>query len=170
MSNKNNIGLVSERTKKLLALRGVLIIEEKPRKEVSKKKYKTVYGNYNLLEHLGFATKFLCKKYNVDRHTIDLLCFLYPKEVFTLKDYRSWPGIVPNVNLKILLDKELLSLVGGNQGQSIYMLSNKSKIIVELLHKYLLDFTKMPRASFEINGNSHGKKLSAMINKLKNVQ
>lgn len=163
--------IVSSHTRRILKSKGIRIMEDRSRAERTREKLVHVYGNNNLLEYNMFVIDYITKKFQVSRRDVDFLCFLYPREVFSMSDFRSWPMTYTGASLKRLEKIGLLSRFSEVRKQAVYALSPKGKQIVTLYHRYLLDFSAMPKISttpqyHSSKSSGYGRQLSKLIEAL----
>lgn len=115
---KKNL-ILSERTKNALKQENIQLDTQRCGSQKEKKylkSQKTIFLTraYDLLENLLLATKYFEYEYKITLDVLLVLLYLYPKTIFTIKDFRLMPRTKNDKKLSYFLDNKLLKLVKEN--------------------------------------------------------
>lgn len=133
---------VSEYTKAILKKEKIYL---KPHKKKSYKKIILVDAGFDVLEYYAAMRRYLQWKYKITHDTLEMLYWLYPKGVFTRKDFQQfpirWGG---NRIVEMQEDGLIQNMFPHRKGKIAYQLTRKARWIVVTAHKLLSGETKLP--------------------------
>lgn len=118
--------------------------------DTSDKKYNRriikVAENYNFLEYYLIIRMFMQQKHDIDNRLLEILFFLYPKKLFTWKDFKEYPLTFTYRRIDTLLEKGMVEVFRPDTAKSrqIYRLTQKAQTIVRNFYEYLSGEKKLP--------------------------
>ena len=124
------------------------------------------YQGYDYLENMIVVRQYIQKKYKLNIFIIEMIMFLFPKNYFTLVDYRLMPKQFHYRKIESLINLGLVTVVvpGENRGKHLYSLSRQGKEIVKLFYEYLSGEKKIPE---DTRINAFARKNACPIDKKK---
>lgn len=114
----------------------------------SRTDYLVVYQGYDFLENLMVVRTYIQKKYNIRLILLEILLYLYPKNIFTFEDYRTMPRDFRYNKIQNILDTGHAKIIsiGENKTKNLYALSASGKNIVCNFYEHLSGEKKIPES------------------------
>jgi hypothetical protein len=137
MEYANTTG-ISEDTERLLLAKKL-----KPRYKKTEGKYKlkpiVVNTDFDLLQNQYPVRMFIQAKFGLSLRELELLLFLYPKQFFCLKDYKSFPLTFTHRKISTVVKRGFVKIAkkGKNMDHHVYTLTKSAKHQVIVYYKYL---------------------------------
>lgn len=109
-----------------------------------------VSDHYNFLEYYLIVRMYMQKKHNIDNRLLEILFFLYPKKLFSWKDFKEYPLTFTYRKIDKLIDMEMVEVFRPDTAKSrqIYRLTLKAQAIVRNFYEYLSGEKKLPTNRF----------------------
>lgn len=147
---------------------GFISHEGFPKKKIkyNKKKMLDIYHGYDILENLIVVRAFIYKQYGMPFRVVEMILYLFPKQYFTQEDFYQMPKPFTCNRIGLMLEQGHFAIAskGRNKGEHIYMLSRKSKLMVQRFYKLLSGEEKIPVVS---DRNVMARKDNSAIDKIR---
>jgi len=120
----------------------------KTRKKKPKPRHKST-RDYDFLQYVRPVFRWATKNSNLNRSQVELLLYLYPKGVFTKKefyDYHKIMGIYQIKTFNLFMENGFMNVWRPKKvGQkALYVLTNKAKQLCDKMHKFLTGEKEIP--------------------------
>lgn len=133
---------ISKHTMKLIKIEKTTLIRPRLKKY---NKEVLINSGFDVLEYYGVMRKYLQWKYDISIEDLELLYYLYPRSLFTFKDYKRFPVRWGSNRFKNLIKNEfIVSVFPERQRNRVYKLTLKSQIVVRTAHEMLSGQMKIP--------------------------
>ncbi|WP_430611462.1 hypothetical protein [Flavobacterium sp. JP2137] len=141
-SKKETIQRILPKAMEIVKEKGIKLSEvvlndgNDPTKEAAytHQKFIQVFKGYDFLENMAFVRAHIMKKYEIKTiNLLEILLFLFPKNLFTIYDYRDIGHIrftYKRLNVLVKLGYAGIACHGRNQNEHLYVLTAKSRKIV----------------------------------------
>lgn len=138
--------------------------------EYSMPTFLRLYKGYDFLENLIFALPYIMRKHGFERKEfLTVLLYLYPKNIFSLRDFANVRFVRFSLRKIELLEKRgLVRCIYDTtvEGDRLFQLTVKGRRIVEEFYKVLAGEVEMDPEVFEITDYAIDKRYKKSVEKL----
>ncbi|CAL2094834.1 hypothetical protein [Tenacibaculum sp. 190524A02b] len=140
---------LSEESRELLKGKNIQVKFGNDKDKYSKKRYAYVYKSYDLAENMYVVRTYIQKRYNLDRHILEILLKLQGMKIFTRAMYSDLPKSFTYSRWSSILESGYISLIMDDEDtdKRIYTLSTRGRNIVVKFYEYLSGEKKIPENS-----------------------
>lgn len=125
-----------------------IIVKTKTRKKKPKPRHRSS-RDYDFLQYIRPVFKWATENSGLTRPQVELILYLYPKGVFTKKDFYDYHKILGMYQIKtfqmMVKDGFIVTWRPKKRGQkALYSLTNKAKQMCDKMHKFLTGEKEIP--------------------------
>lgn len=119
---------------------------------------------FDLLENMLVVKKYICEKYEIKAHLLEILLYLYPRDYFTWYDYYEMPKYFNYNRISKLESEGIIRVVSKDKTKrrSLYGLTPKARNIVTNFYMFLFGEKKIP-----LSGNPLSHSTASAIDKMR---